>query len=134
MRQECERRTSANASSGDVVRLAGRAGEERERTRSAAPEPGEREQPAADEVAREVLVADLDLAALPAVADLFQGGQHHLAQHQLQPERREALVEHRVGGGLVVAANRREQAGGRVLEQTFGRPLVLECGARSLRG
>ena len=116
------------------MRLAGRAGEERERARPAAPETGEREQPAADEIARKVLVADIDLAALPAVADLFQGGQHHLAQHLLQAERREALVEHRVGGGLVVAANCCEQAGGRILEQTFGRPLVLECGARSLRG
>ena len=119
---------------GDVVHLAGCTGEKRKRARSAAPEPGERKQPAADEVAREVLLADLDLAPLPAVADLLQGGQHHLAQRLLQAERSKALVEHRVSGGLVVAADRREQASGRVLEQTLGRPLVLECGTRSLRG
>ena len=71
---------------GDVVRLAGSAGEERERARPAAPEPGEREQPAADQVASEVLLADVDLAALPAVADLLQGGQHHLAQNLLEAE------------------------------------------------
>ena len=94
---------------------------------------GEREQPAADEVAREVLLADVDLSALPAVADLFQGGQHHLVQHLLEAECGEALVEHGVGGGLVVAANRCEQAGGRVLEQILGRSHVFECGMRSLR-
>ena len=96
---------------GDVVHLAGCAGESK-RARSAAPEPGKRKQPAADEVAREVLLADLDLAPLPAVADLLQDGQHHLAQRLLQAERSKALVEHRVSGGLVVAADRREQAGG----------------------
>ena len=70
----------------------------------------------------------------PAVADLLQDGQHHLPQRLLQSERVEALVEHGVGGGLVVAAEGREQAGGCVLEQAFGRALVLEGGARSLRG
>ena len=91
-------------------------------------------QPAADEVAREVLLADLDLAALPAVADLLQGGQHHVAQRLLEAERSKALVEHRVSGGLVVAADRRKQASGGVLEQTLGRPLVLECGTGGLGG
>ena len=119
---------------GDVVHLAGCTGEKSKRACSAAPEPGKRKQPAADEVAREVLLADLDLAPLPAVADLLQDGQHHLAQRLLQAERSKALVEHRVSGGLVVAADRREQASGGVLEQTFGGPLVLECGTRGLRG
>jgi hypothetical protein len=59
---------------GDVVHLAGCTGEKSKRARSSAPEPGKPKQPAADEVAREVLLADLDLAPLPAVADLLQGG------------------------------------------------------------
>jgi hypothetical protein len=80
-----------------------------------------------------VLFADLDLAPLPTVADLLQDGQHHLAQRLLQAECREALVEHGVGGGLVVAPDRREQARGEVLEHPLGRPLVLECGTGGLR-
>ena len=134
MRQEYERRTSPNASSGNVVRLAGRASEERERARPAAPEPGERKQPAADEVAREMLVPmSISPRSQPSPI-LPRVGSTTWLEHQLQPERREALVEHRVDGGLVVAASRCDQAGGRVLEQTFRRPLVVECGARSLRG
>ena len=64
----------------------------------------------------------------------FKVGSTTWLSHLLQAERREALVEHRVGGGFVVAADRREQASGGVLEQTLGRPLVLECGTRSLGG
>ena len=71
---------------GDVVHLAGCTGEEGKRAGPAAPEPGQREQPATDQVAREVLLADIDLAALPAVADLLQGGQHDLAQHCSRPK------------------------------------------------
>ena len=52
----------------------------------------------------------------------------------LEAERSKALVEHRVSGGLVVAADRREQASGEVLEHSLGRPLVLECGTGGLRG
>ena len=119
---------------GDVVHLARCTGEKSKRARSAAPEPGKRKQPAADEVAREVLLADLDLAPLPAVADLLQDGQHHVAQRFLQAECSKALVEDRVSGGLVVAADRRKQASGEVLEHALGRPLVLECGTGGLRG
>src|SRR5580765_1146807 len=116
------------------MHLAGCTGKESKRARSAAPEPGKREQPAADQVAGEVLLADLDLAPLPAVADLLQDGQHHLAQRLLEAERSKALVEHRVRGALVVAADRRKQASGKVLEHPLGRPLVLECGTGGLGG
>ena len=116
------------------MHLAGCTGEKRKRARPAAPKPGERKQPAADEVARKVLLADLDLAPLPAVADLLQDGQHYLAQRFLQAERSQALVERRVSGGLVVAADRREQASGEILEHSLGRPLVLECGTGGLGG
>src|SRR4029078_862121 len=88
----------------------------------------------ADEVAREVLLADLDVAALPAVADLFQGGQHHVAQRLLHAERSQALVERRVSGDLVVAVDRPEQASGGVLEQTLGRALVCDCDTGGLGG
>ena len=80
-----------------------------------------------------MLLADLDLATVPAVTDRLQRGQHQPAQRLLQAERRKALVEHRVSGGLVVALDRREQAGGGVLEQTDRGPLVLERGTRGLR-
>ena len=48
--------------------------EKGKRAASAAAELRKPEQSPADEVAREVLVADLELAPLPAVADLLQGG------------------------------------------------------------
>ena len=54
----------------------------------------------------------LDLAPLPAVADLLQDGQHHLAQRFLEAERSKALVEHRVCGGAR-RSGRSPQAGER---------------------
>ena len=119
---------------GDVVHLTGCTGQKSKGAPSSAPEPGKPKQPAADEVAREVLLADLDLAPLPAVADLLQDGYHHVVERFLQAERSKALVEHRVSGGLVVAADRGKQASGEALEQTLGRPLVVDGGARGLRG
>ena len=97
-------------------------------------EPGKSKQPAADEVTRKVLLTDLGLALLPALADLLQDGQHDLAKRFLEAKRSQALVEHRVGGGFVPAADRRKQAGGEILEHSLRRALVLECCPGGLRG
>ena len=100
----------AECDQAEVVRLAGSAGEECERPAAATPESREGEQPAADHVAREVLLADVDRPFLPVEADLSQGRQDDVAQDDVEAERRQGLVEHRVHAGLVIRANRREQA------------------------
>ena len=99
MRQPCERRTSANASR--VMSCVSPGAQERS---ASGPLPRSQnrasaKEPAAGKVSREVLLADLDLAALPAVADLFQGGQHNVAQRpppgQTQQGSRRAPSERR---------------------------------------
>ena len=102
MRQPCERSTSPNASRLMSWRSPGAQARSASGPPAATPEPREREQPAADEVAGEVLLADLERAPLPVVADLREGRQDHLPQDCLDAERREALVEHGVRAGLVV--------------------------------
>ena len=64
IRHPCERSTS-QCDQTDVVALAGRAGEDRERASTAAPQAREGEQPLADEVAGEVLLPDLELVPAP---------------------------------------------------------------------
>ena len=53
----------------DVVLLAGRAGEQSQGSRATAPEPSQREQPPPDQVAGEMLLADLEAALLPTKPD-----------------------------------------------------------------
>ena len=69
----------AEADEAERVALARRAGEQRQRPGAGLPALRHREQPALDEVAGEVLVADGELAALPAPADLAEQGQDDVA-------------------------------------------------------
>jgi NAD(P)-dependent dehydrogenase (short-subunit alcohol dehydrogenase family) len=90
------------------------------------------QQPGADHVAREVLLADRERALLPLAPDLGERRKDEVAQHGFQPERREALIQHLVHGGFVVGADRGQQAFCRVLEQAV-RGTSARCrGARGL--
>ena len=79
------------------MELAGRAGEQRQRTAAALPAPGQRSQPGADEVAGEVLLADRRAALVPALAQLAQVGENHGREHGVGQERGEEPVECGVG-------------------------------------
>ena len=58
----------------------GGAGEERERSSAATPEPREREEAATDRVAGEVLRADPEGILVPVAPYLVEGEEDHLAQ------------------------------------------------------
>jgi len=91
--------------------------QQRHRSTAAPPQPGQRQQPRPDQVAREVLLTDPEHPLLPFAPDLHEGRKNELAQHGFKPEGREALIEHRLHGRLVVPVDRRQQARCRVLEQ-----------------
>ena len=56
----------------------------------------EPEEPAPDDVAREVLLRDAGLAAPPSLAELVQVRKHDLGEHRVEAERAEQPVEHGV--------------------------------------
>ncbi len=89
------RRAAAAADEAERVALAGRAGEQRERAGAALPPARHAQQPALEQMRREVLVADAELAALPAGADLDEHGQDDVADPR-QPPVLEGAVEQRV--------------------------------------
>ena len=72
-----------------VVLLAGRAGQQRAGTVAVTPSAGQAGQAAAQDAAGEMLTRDAGLPAGPAVAEIAQIGQDHLAQ-RLSPSRRGA--------------------------------------------
>ena len=79
----------------EVVPFARGAGEQRDRPGPSAPASGHAEQAAAEEIAREVLVGDRQLAGRPAVAEPAQGRSDDLAEDGLRGEGRERAVEDR---------------------------------------
>lgn len=101
----------------DVVLFAGCAREQRERPRAAAPEAGQREQAPADQVAREVLLRNVERAALPAVADLDERWKDQVADRGLEPVGGQAVVEHRLDTVLVVETDCRQQTPSGLCEQ-----------------
>ena len=96
------------------MKLAGRTRENRPRAGRLGPAAREPEQPAAQNVAREMLLRDARLAALPATTELVQVRKQDFAEHRLEPERREQAVEGRVRGRLVEPVERRLQFGPRL--------------------
>ena len=76
--------------------LARRRSEQRERPGSPAPQPCQRQQAPPDQVAREVLLADIELAFLPAAADLGEGREDQVAHERFEPDGGEAVVEGRL--------------------------------------
>ena len=102
IRQPCERRTRPKAIRPMSCRSPGAQARMRERAGAAAPETGEREQPLADNGGGEVLLSDLELAALPFVPDRAQHRENQLTQDGFEREARERLVENGVHAGLVV--------------------------------
>ena len=95
----------------EVVILGRRAGQHGERARAAAPAAREGEESSMDEIRREVLLGDPDLAALPAGAELAQVREDQVAKDELEREGREGPVERCVGARLVVALERRPESG-----------------------
>ena len=91
----------AESDQPEVVLLARRAGEHRDRPAAAAPAAGEGEQPPAHEVGGEVLLADADLLALPAIADVPHRRERDVAEHRVERERGDRAVEDGVGARLV---------------------------------
>ena len=93
----------------DVVLLAGCAGQQGEGSRTAAPEPRQREQPASDQVAGEMLLADLDAALLPTAPDGAQCGEDEIAYEGLEPEGGQPVIQRGLNGGFVVRLDRAHQ-------------------------
>ena len=94
MRQPRWRSASPNSRQPEVVALARRAGQQRARPHAAVPAPGQRDQPPAQHHAREVLLRDRGLAALPALAQLAQVGQQHVARQGVEAQPGDEQVEH----------------------------------------
>jgi uncharacterized membrane protein YuzA (DUF378 family) len=86
---------NAEHEQGDVVQLARCAGQEGARADPLIPAPSKTEEPAAHEIAGEVLLGDGHLTAFPAVADLPQHGQHEVLQDALRAQPCESPVEDR---------------------------------------
>ena len=79
-----------------------------------------------------MLLADRERPLLPLTPDLRVGPEDELSQHGFEAERGEAFVQYRMHGGLVVGADRRQQAFSRVLEQALeGRALARAARAAS---
>ncbi len=112
--------------------LAGCAGQQGEGSRAAAPEPGEREQPPPDQIAGEMLLADLDAALLPTAADGDKRRQDEIADERLEPESGQSVVQRGLNAGFVVGLDRACQARPGVLDQAVGRGSGLERCARRL--
>jgi hypothetical protein len=80
----------------EVVVLVRRAGEQRVGARPLAPAPPEPKQPAPEDVAREMLLRDACVAALPRLTEIVEVRQHDVAQDSIDAERGEQPVEHDV--------------------------------------
>ena len=90
----------------EVVKLAGRTGEERPLSGAAIPAAGEPQEPSSEQVAREMLLRDRELAPLPEEAELAQGGEDRVAEDGLDGERGEEPVERGVRTDVVVGRQR----------------------------
>ena len=102
IRQPWERRIEAEGEEADVVLLARGAGQQGERPRAAAPEPSQRDQSPADQVAREMLLADLDAALLPTCGPTaVRVGRMRFPDKCLKPKGRQPVVK----GGLTAASS-----------------------------
>jgi hypothetical protein len=66
-------------------------------------------EPAADEMAGEVLLRDADGSGLPSLADLDQERHQHAGDGLVKVEPLENLVQDALGGGLVVIGQSREK-------------------------
>ena len=104
MRQPWPRSASPKQIRAEVVLVARDAGEQRERRARVAPAASEPEQPATQQRAREVLLRDRDLAALPALAQLVEVGQDGIAQDRLDGEGGQQRVERGVRSRVVEAS------------------------------
>ena len=124
----------------EVVQFAGRAGEHGTRPVPAPPTPREPGEPAADDIAGEVLLTDAGRPARPTVAEIGEVRHDDIAQGGAQRQVGQQAVEHGLRGRLVERieglaqrghefVNRRR--GDRWLGGTFVR---AEHGARCLRG
>ena len=91
--------------------LVRRAGQHRARARAEIPAAREAEQAAAEEVRREVLLRDGDLAPLPAVAELAQERQHDALEHGGERVVGEQAVERGLCGRVVERLQRAPQLG-----------------------
>ena len=101
----------------EIVLLAGRSSEQRVMSRPATPATAERHEPAADEVAREVLLRDRDLAALPSLADVLQQRQDHFAQERLEAQRRDQPIDRRMPRDVVERLERDTQLRDRLVDR-----------------
>ena len=104
------------------------AGEQRARSFAAVPAARERDEPGANEVAREVLLRDGDLAALPPLAQVAQVREQRLFEDDVDGERGEEPIERDLRSGLVERLERRAERRLRVAQQ--GRVRARRCRPR----
>src|SRR4029079_10352514 len=89
------------ADQSEVVELARRRGEQGKRTAALAPVAGQSEQPAAEDVGREVLLGDARPTVAPALAEVDEVVEHDPAEQGVERQHGQSPVEDAVGGGLV---------------------------------
>ena len=132
IRHPCERRTSPNA----IRPMSCSSPGAQARTASGPPprlqSREQREEALADDRGGEVLLPDLERAALPVVPDPAQHRQDQVTQDGLQREPSEGLVEDRVDGSLVVVVGGGQEALTRVFEPGVLRAHGLDAPACSL--
>ena len=137
IRQPRSRKREAEDDERQIVLFPRRTGQESAWPGALIPAAGEAEEPPPEEVAGEVLVGNRRLASLPAVAQLAQVRQDHIAEDRLQGQVRQQPVDCHVRGCLVETVQRLPQAIGAPRESrgVIGAALsFLEGPARGLCG
>ena len=94
------------ADQSEVVQLAGRAGEQGQRTAALTPVAGQAEQPAAEDVGREVLLGNARQSGAPAFSQVSEVVEHDLPEQRIERKHAQRPVECAVGGGLVEPVER----------------------------
>ena len=89
-----------------------------------APAARQAEQPAAQQRAREVLLRDRCLAALPALAEVLEVRQYRVAKNGVERERREQAVERGMRAGLVEPVEGTTERLGEGARKRRARPVV----------
>ena len=114
IRHPCWRSSRPNMIKPDVVALAGRPREHRERPSAPPPATREREQSPSDQVRREMLGRDRNLSGSPARAQIAQVGDQHLRQRRVEAEPAEQVVQHALRGRLVEIVERGAKPEGQI--------------------
>ena len=113
---------SARYDQPEVVLLSGRGGEQSVPPRSAPPPSSERHQSCTNQVAREMLLRDGQLAALPLFPDRPQKWQYDVTKERLQAQGGNEAIDRGMGGHIVEAPRARDATRGPALRSQARHP------------